>query len=100
MTQYSLPYGSGYLNFELPAECCVDILEPHPPQPIADLSSALEDVLSSSLGERNLMQFRACQSIGIAINDKTRPVPQGNVIPALLRHLHRLGFSKAQKTHT
>jgi len=94
VTEYSLPYGFEHLNFELPSKYCVDILEPHPPQPIADLSTALKDAFSSPLGNCKLNQYKDCESIGIAINDKTRPVPQEEMVPALLKHLQKLGFSK------
>ena len=94
MTEYSLPYGFGYLNFELPVECCVDILQANPPKQIFDYSIAIENALSSPLGKSDLKQYRGCLTVGIAINDKTRPVPQGEVVSALLRHLHWLGFSK------
>ena len=94
MTEHTLPYGKSHLTFHLPESFKVDTLLPDTLQPIADFESSFAQTLESPLGKRTLADFSDARSIGIAINDKTRPIPHPNTILALLDHLGKLGFPK------
>lgn len=50
------------------------------------------EAISNPVGGVSLSDFRDAKSVAIAINDKTRPVPNGQLLPPLLRHLEDLGI--------
>ena len=96
MTQFSLPYGESSLAFQLPDSISVDYLEPEQHQPLDDPESAINNALMNPIGPRKWPQFNGSQTVGIAINDKTRPIPHPNPIPHLLAYLSAHGFQKEQ----
>jgi nickel-dependent lactate racemase len=98
VTEYELPYGKNNLTFHLPDSFCVDTLVPETLQPIPDIEGAITQAFTEPLGSCRLEDFKGASSVGIAINDKTRPIPKPNPIPALLEHLERLGFRKEAVT--
>lgn len=93
MTEFSLPYGSSQLTFQIPQEFGLDELIPKPSHPMIDPDMAINQALADPLGKTNLSSFSDAQSVGIAINDKTRPVPHPNPIYPLLKHLESLSFN-------
>jgi nickel-dependent lactate racemase len=90
---YALPYGNSTLSFELPPGIKVDLIEPDAtpaaPDPLAEVDRALEHTLNGW----QWPVFKSTQAIGIAINDKTRPVPHQHLLPPLLKKLSDLGAS-------
>ncbi|MFN2302208.1 MAG: nickel-dependent lactate racemase [Anaerolineales bacterium] len=98
MTEFSLPFGATTIAFHLPDTLNIDYLEPEPWQPLDDPTLSIKEVLISPIGSQNWSQFHSDQSVGIAINDKTRPIPKPNPIPYLLESLKELGFQKDQIT--
>ena len=77
MRLFSLPYGTGSLEFSLPLACPVDEINPPAPPSIAEaaLPEKIKLAMQSPLGEKSLSEFQGVQTVGIAVNDKTRPVP-------------------------
>lgn len=94
MTEFSVPYGKTQLSFRIPQNFKTDELLPEEVQPLEDVDSALKQAFTHPLGRRKLESFADVHSIGIAINDKTRPLPQPNPLYALIDHLHTLGFDR------
>lgn len=94
MTEFSLPYGNSHITVNIPAACHVDVLSPDIIQPLSDIGQSIRGAIANPLGIRKLTDFPNTASIGIAINDKTRPVPQPNPLYALLKYLEDIGFSK------
>jgi lactate racemase len=90
---YSLPYGDSQLTVTLSADLWVDPLMPDPPQPMSDAVNAIQAALANPLGGPNLESFDETTTVGIAINDKTRPIPHPNPVLPLLEHLSKLGFA-------
>jgi lactate racemase len=90
---FSLPYGDTQLTVTLPAAFRGDSLMPDPPQPMSDPENAIRAALANPLGGPNLETFNENATVGIAINDKTRPIPYPNPILPLLEHLAKLGFA-------
>jgi nickel-dependent lactate racemase len=87
-----LPFGHSHLSFYLPDYLHVDLLEAPvveaASQPAREVSSALQNLL----GEVSWSGFKEARSVAIAINDKTRPVPHGDLLPPLLNQLAGLGI--------
>lgn len=96
MTEFSLPYGKSTLTFQVPGSIEVDYLEPNQPQPLDDPETAIKTALLNPIGTDKWLQFHSSQTVGIAINDKTRPKPNPNPIPYLLDYLRARGFQKDQ----
>ncbi len=93
MTEFSLPYGKTQLMLELPDSFLVDVLIPDNVTPLEDPENAILQALEEPLGESSLEDFKNVNSVGIAINDKTRPLPKPNPLPFLLNYLETLGIS-------
>jgi nickel-dependent lactate racemase len=89
-----LPYGRSELKVELNSHFQIDKIQPARTNPIKDVKLAVQRALENPLGKHKLKDFLNVASVGIAINDKTRPIPKPNPLPLLLDHLEKLGFSK------
>jgi lactate racemase len=92
-----LNYGRGKLGVELPAACRVTLIAkqrmPVLPDPQAALAAALAaPVHAAPLAERARNARSAC----ILICDITRPVPNGLILPALVRTLLGAGLPAAR----
>ncbi len=94
MKTFTLPYGKSDIQFPLPSNLDIDILEPNPTSPLSDPISAIEAALAHPLGRQRLANFPRESTIGIAINDKTRPLPDPNPLDILLNTLQEAGFEK------
>jgi len=106
MRTISVPYGRTRQILTVTGAEVVDVYDPvDQPVETAD-SGAVASALECPLGALRLEDFRAAQSVAIAINDKTRPVPHHLLLPPLLEQLERLGlgprvrFYIATGTHT
>ncbi|MFU8827680.1 MAG: nickel-dependent lactate racemase [Brevefilum sp.] len=98
MNTYTLPYGQKALTVELPETRQVDQLLPTDTPPLPDPDQAIFEALKTPIGATNWQDMKDAQSVGIAINDKTRPVPQPNPVSQLLTHLEAFGLEPGQIT--
>jgi len=96
MTEFNVPYGHGQLSFQLPSIFKTDLLSPETGNPLENPDEEIRTVLEIPLGSPRRRSKTDVQSIGIAINDKTRPVPKPNPLPILLDHLRKNGFTEDQ----
>jgi len=90
--QIRIPYGKTSLTVHLPDRHPVHIIEAPNPPPAADPRRAVEQALDNLLGDLRWDDFRAAKSVAIAVNDKTRPVPHGHLLPPLMERLAALGL--------
>lgn len=90
--QIRIPYGKTTLTADIPDEYPVHIIEAPNPAPAADPRRAVESALEHLLGDLNWDNFRNAKTVAIAVNDKTRPVPHGHLLPPLLERLAALGL--------
>jgi len=98
VTEHTLPYGKSHLTFHLPDSFKVDTLLPESMQPVEDVEHMVLQALTDPHSKKNLEDFLGAASVGIAINDKTRPVSKPNPLPYLLDHLNKLDFPKEAVT--
>lgn len=96
--EYFLPYGTSQLTFHLPMSLNADWLPPNPTYPPSNPEQIIQDALDAPLGKNKLPRFSEAGSVGIVINDKTRPVPMDNPLPLLLNHLQFHGIQKDRIT--
>lgn len=87
-TVTQLAYGKGKLALELDTSWQVDIIEPHFTPAIADLPSAIRDALKNPIGKPPLAEWIAPEdTVGIILNDITRPAINPVLFQALLTEL-------------
>jgi len=98
MNEYKVPFGKKELTFTLPSELNTDVLKPETGQPLQNPEEAIRQALMNPIGSPKQRSADEIQTIGIAINDKTRPVPVPNPLNILLDHFDKLGFGKDQIT--
>ncbi|MDY6846122.1 MAG: nickel-dependent lactate racemase, partial [Chloroflexota bacterium] len=92
--KFSLPYGKSQLTFEVDSKFYVESILPNPAQGLDNPEYAIRNALENPLGDTTLDDFRRAKSVGIVINDKTRPVPHPNPVISLLDYLDDLGFPR------
>ena len=92
MSVYHLPYGHETLLLELPDHLAVDWIEPPFAESASDPLQIVRDALEHPVDGQPLSKYRGAQSVAIAVNDKTRPVPLEFLLPPLLDALHAIGI--------
>jgi nickel-dependent lactate racemase len=90
-----LDYGRNGLTVALPDSLHVSVLNPSKGEPLADPMGAVEQALLHPIGARPLPEVARgrCDAV-VVISDKTRPVPNGTVLPPILRALEAAGISR------
>ncbi|MEM4476976.1 MAG: nickel-dependent lactate racemase [Candidatus Korarchaeum sp.] len=87
MPEFSLPYGSSEVRFNLPSNLKVYLIEPREVKPLEDLESELRNSI------RNLSDIvKPGRRVAVVADDITRPTPTARVLPILLDQLNDLGI--------
>lgn len=92
--QVTIPYGEKTLPLILPDWLEVTVLQPHQTPPAPDQAAAVQEAIDKVDWE----QFAGVRTAAIAINDKTRPVPNHLLLPPLLRKLQEIGIERDKIT--
>jgi nickel-dependent lactate racemase len=89
LAHYRIPYGKRWLDLELPEARAgrTALFAPREVAPATDPRGAVEAALDAAP-----LPARAATA-AIAVNDKTRPVPHGDLLPPLLERLAGLGLA-------
>jgi lactate racemase len=89
-----LNYGRGRLGVELPAQCRPTVIRKPRMPVLADAAAALQAALAAPVGAPPLAAAaRGARRACILICDITRPVPNGLILPALVRTLIQAGLA-------
>lgn len=89
--EIQVPFGRTIKTAHIPESYPVDILEAPDPPAVTAPQQSVRDALDNLLGGIGWEDFRGAQSVAIAVNDKTRPVPHQHLLPPLLERLAALG---------
>jgi nickel-dependent lactate racemase len=90
-----LDYGRVGLPIFLADTLRVSVVEPSKGAPLPDPTAAVEDVLQHPIGARPLLELaRGRRDAVVVISDKTRPVPNGIVLPPILHVLEAAGIAR------
>jgi len=89
----SVPYGRSFISLTLSGDVPVDVIEPPAIPPASEPLDVVQTALDNPLGGVSLPAFAGVKSVGIAISDKTRPVPHRHLLHPLLERLESLGIS-------
>lgn len=90
MASYKIPYGETYLTLDLPDDAMVKVILPRDTNKPANSEGLISQALSRPIGTFTWDSVKPDHSICIAINDKTRPVPNSVLIPPLLEKLQEI----------
>jgi nickel-dependent lactate racemase len=93
--EIGLDYGRRGLTVRLPDGLRVSVAEPSKGEALPDPSAAVVRALEAPIGARPLAEL-ACgrRNAVVVISDKTRPVPNGIVLPPVLRTLEAAGIAR------
>ncbi len=107
MTEIILPYGKGQIGCDVSSKYNLTILTPPISHPARNAEDLIYESLENPIGDFHWEKIDPMGTVAIAINDKTRPVPNSLMIPPLLSRLEKLGVRKdyieffiATGTHT
>lgn len=93
--QVELQYGQGELSLNIPDDWEVDVIRKVQMPVIDNPEAAVADALAQPVGCERLVDLaRSTQRACIVICDITRPVPNGSVLPVLIRQLMDGGLDK------
>jgi nickel-dependent lactate racemase len=95
--QVELNYGRGSLAVQLPDDLDVTVIRKPAMPVLPDAPAAVQRALEAPVGARALLEeARGAASACIVICDITRPVPNGLVLPPLIRTLLAAGMDPAR----
>ena len=83
------PLRNGFLSAELPDQASIDFVLPRPQPAAPDPAALVTAAVYHPLGD--VKPPRAGQTVAIAINDKTRPVPHEHLLPPILQGMRAAG---------
>jgi len=90
-----LDYGRLGLPVRLPESVRASLVEPSKGAPLCDPTAAVEEALQHPVGARPLAALaRGRRAAVVVISDKTRPVPNGIVLPPILATLETAGIAR------
>jgi nickel-dependent lactate racemase len=90
-----LDYGRAGLLIGIPDTLRLSIVEPSKGTPLADPVAAVEEALRNPIGAPSLLDIaRGRRDAVVVISDKTRPVPNGIILPPILRTLEEAGIGR------
>ena len=97
--KYLMNYGRTGLSLELPDHWNVTVIRKKPMPVLPDPVAAMARALKEPVGSKTLMEeAKGCSKVCILICDVTRPVPNGLILPAVIRELLETGLSPEQIT--
>jgi nickel-dependent lactate racemase len=89
MTSFKLKYGTSYVEIPFNSQVQAEIIEP--PLTVAAPDNNIDMAINNPVLSKTPKAIMAGQSVAIAINDKTRPVPHDLLLPPLLNYLESCG---------
>ncbi len=85
-----VPYGHTTQSAAISDDFTVELIDPPQVNATGVASQLIQQALANLLGGVSWETFRGVESVAIAINDKTRPVPHHLLLPPLLERLAAL----------
>jgi len=90
MMQIKIPYAKTYLTADIPDSYTVEYVIPKDHPPADDPDSVVKHAVYNPIG--TIKPPQEGQTVAIAINDKTRPVPHAQLLPPILDSIQQAGI--------
>jgi nickel-dependent lactate racemase len=85
---YKIPFGKSDLEFDVPSTMKVDVAEPKPYPPLADLGTSIDEALANPVGSKPLGELaKPTDKVCIVITDITRSCPDEKLVRPMLKQL-------------
>ena len=81
------------MSFGFPDWILPETIKPQHVSPVGDPQQAVCTAISNPEGGMSLSDFRGAKNVAIAVNDRTRPVPNAQLLPPLVNQLERIGVN-------
>ncbi|MEI8130928.1 MAG: nickel-dependent lactate racemase [Leptolinea sp.] len=91
-----IPYGKEQVELIFPDDIQADIILPVESKPLSDEQSLVSEAITFPIGDFSWEKIKPVGRVCIAINDKTRPVPNNILVPPILAKLKSIGFTPSQ----
>jgi len=82
-----IPYGSGYKPIHIPKEQLVAVVKPRQVEALPDLYGAVKKAIKNLFGGHLCQSISPQDTVAIVIDDKTRPVPNREILEVLIEEL-------------
>jgi nickel-dependent lactate racemase len=92
--EFELPYGFNKLTIHIPDGIHAELIEAPEPPAAPDPVGLVHAALNYLLGDLDWGRWRSARTVGIAVSDKTRPVPHDLLLPPLLERLAAEGIQR------
>jgi nickel-dependent lactate racemase len=90
---FSIPYGRKKLEFTISNSLNPELIRTDPVEGLENPEKAVKFSLFSREYGPSIEDFRGCKTAAIAVNDKTRPVPYGVILPPLIDALRSISIA-------
>ncbi len=98
MPRVFLSYGKEQLSLDIPEKFPTEVIMPPVISPSGDEHLTVRTALNNPVGDFHWEDVASTGTVAIAINDKTRPVPNAIMVPPVLEKLAALGVKPDQIT--
>ncbi len=92
MTSFKLKYGTSYIEIPINSQVNAEIIEPQLVTAAKYQNQNVINAINNPVFSKASKEIVTGQSVAIAINDKTRPVPHALLLPPLLNYLLSCGI--------
>lgn len=96
MSAILLPYGKKQLQLNIPEGVLADVISTMDHLPHPNPLKAVEDALDAPSNGKILTDFPRPETVAIAINDKTRPVPHYELLHPVIERLNNWGIPNSK----
>ena len=91
----TMPYGNEKIQFTIPDKNFIGMMDPEFAGPIQDLDGAITEAIDHPYGCENLEKIVVPgKKIAVIIDDGSRPTPQKQILPILLKRLEDAGAKR------
>jgi len=99
VVDFTLPFGTGEVRFEIAQDRILDILLPRDVAGSSDTYSTIRDAIQHPIGNIGLASMASRRdSVCLITDDFTRPTPAGVICEGVLDELNKLGIPDSQVT--
>ncbi|MCD6299426.1 MAG: DUF2088 domain-containing protein [Thermoplasmata archaeon] len=90
-----LPYGTGFLEANVPDENVIDVIYPNEVNPEAEAGEYIKEALANPMGSHRIKDMaEEGMKVSLVVDDNTRPCPTWEMMPHVMGELKEAGIKK------